>query len=112
MLNVISNNCLFVVLPQQRSIKESLQDAIETVGKESDFNVIIDLSKAMILSSRHLSKLMILRNILDKNEKRLILCNVPFQIKCELRVSGLLKAFEISQDKFTAMEALHINTSN
>jgi len=112
MLSVISEECLFVVLSQQRTITEVLQSAIETVRADANYNVIIDLSKVMILTSRHLSGLMILRNALDNNGKRLILCNMPFQIKCELRVAGLLKSFEVSRDKFSAIDALQISNSN
>ncbi|MBN1796835.1 MAG: STAS domain-containing protein [Sedimentisphaerales bacterium] len=108
MLDIISDQCVSVAFPGNTSIAKVLQSVREIVTKEPQYSVIVDLSKVTILSSRNLSELMMLRNTLDQNGQRLILCNVPFQIKCEFRVAGLHKVFEFSQDKYSAMNALQI----
>jgi len=106
MLNILSDECLFVSLAEHKTLTKVLQSTREIVHKNQQYNLIIDFTKVIILTSRHLSELMMLRNILDQNGQRLILCNVPFQIMCEFRVAGLRKVFEFAEDKFTALETL------
>lgn len=112
MLNVISQECLFVVLSQQSTVSKVLKETIDTVEKNGDYHVIIDLSRVMLLLSKHISQLIHLHKTLQDKGKRLILCNVPFQIKCELRVVSLSGVLEFSQDKFSAMDALQITPSS
>lgn len=106
MLNILSDECLFVSLTEHKTLTEVLQSVREIVRKDPQYNVIIDFTKVIILTSRHLSELMMLRNVLDQNGQRLIFCNVPFQIMCEFRVAGLRRVFEFTEDKFSALEVL------
>ena len=109
MIHKLSDDCLFVGLVEYSKISELLQSIQELVREEPHINVIVDLSRVPLLTSIHLSCLLQLRDMLVQNGKKLILCNVPFQIKCEFTVCDLREVFEFAEDKFSAVETLQIS---
>ena len=65
---------------------------------------ILEFSNVEMLTSSHISNLMILNNLLEG--RKLILCNVPFQVKCVFTVCGLREVFNFADDKSAAMAFL------
>ena len=106
MIYELSDDCVFVILTDYTSMGKELQIINDTLQDSPDRNVIIDFSKVQMLTSSHLSNLMILRDLLERNGHKLILCNVSFQIKCEFTVSGLRDIFDFADDKYAAMAVL------
>jgi anti-anti-sigma regulatory factor len=106
MIHELSDDCLFVGLTDYETLGGELQHINEVIEANPNRHVIIDFSKVQMLTSSHMSNLMILRDILEENGYRLILCSVSFQIKCEFTACGLKDVFVFVDDKFTAMAAL------
>ncbi len=106
MIHELSDDCVFVILTDYTSMGKELQIINDTLQDSPDRNVIIDFSKVQMLTSSHLSNLMILRDLLERNGRKLLLCHVSFQIKCEFTVSGLRDVFDFADDKYAAMAVL------
>jgi anti-anti-sigma regulatory factor len=106
MIHELSDECLFVILTDYISMSKELQTINDTLQDKPDHDVIIDFSKVDMLTSSHLSNLMILKNLLEQNNRELILCHVSFQIKCEFTVCGLRDVFHFADDKYAALAIL------
>lgn len=106
MINELSDECLFIGFTECKALSKELQHVNETLQENPRRHVIMDLSRIRILTSSHISNLMILHNLLENNGYKLILCNVSFQIKCEFTVCGLRDMFHFVEDKYEAMEIL------
>ena len=106
MIRELSDDCLFVLPNDFNSLSMELRCVNETVTGEQDRDVILDLSLVEMLTSSHLSNLLILKELLEKNGRRLVLCNVNFQTKCEFTACGLRDAFRFADDKPAALAIL------
>jgi anti-anti-sigma regulatory factor len=106
MSHELSDKCLFVGLTSYETLGKELQTVNVTARENPNRDVVMDFSKVHMLTSSNLSNLMILHKLLEENDRRLILCNVSFQIKCEFTVCGLRELFHFAEDKFEAMTAL------
>jgi len=99
---------IVVDLPfKELQIADELQKVNETICDNPDCDVIIDFSRAEVLTSSSLSNLLILHNLLAERGHRLVLCNVSVITKCVFRVAGLDEAFEFAEDKPAATAAIH-----
>lgn len=106
MIHELSDECIFVILTDYASMGKELQIINDTLQDSPDRNVIIDFSKVQMLTSSHLSNLMILKDLLERNGRKLFLCHVSFQIKCEFTVCGLRDVFDFADDKYAAQAVL------
>jgi len=106
MIHELSDECLFVGLTGCEVLSKELRHVNETLEENSRRHVIMDLSRIRMLTSSHISNLMLLHNMLEQNGYKLILCHVSFQVKCEFTVCGLRDMFHFAEDKYEAMEKL------
>jgi len=103
---------LTVVLPTEPEFGHELAALNEMVSNRSDVNVIIDCSLREILTSSELSNLMTLRALLHGWDRRLILYNVRFMVKCCLRTAGLTDVLEFAEDESDALAKLPVSASS
>ncbi len=106
MIEELSDNCTFVILPKDPSYNEYFQKLNLQASEDPNRDVIIDFSIVQKISSSAISNLLILKNLLEDNGCKLILCGVKFPIKGVFTVSGLGDFFEFHADKPSALEAL------
>ena len=106
MIHELSDECLFIGLTGCEVLSKELKLVNETLEKNPQHHLIMDLSRIPMLTSSHISNLMLLHNLLEKNGYKLVLCNVSFQVKCEFTVCGLRDIFLFADDKYEAMDLL------
>jgi anti-anti-sigma regulatory factor len=103
----LSEHVVFVDLPAcEPYIVDELKELNEVISSRQDCDVVIDFTRVDIFLSSSLSNLLILRDILQKNDHQLVLSNVAFATKCIFTVAGLNEAFIFVDDKFEAMDLL------
>jgi len=103
----LSEDILVVELPSKEpNIADELKAINETVSNRSDCDVIIDFSGVEIVTSSSISNLLILRNLVSEQGRRLILCNVAVVTKCIFTVAGLNEVFEFVNDQPAALAAV------
>jgi len=103
----VSEDVILVALPfSEPRIADKLKAINEIVSSKPDFDVIIDFSKVEIITSSSIGNLMILRNFMHEQDRRLILCNVAPATKCIFVVAGLKDVFEFADDKYAALDAV------
>jgi len=99
-----SKDVLLVELPSKSpKIAAQLKAVNETVSKNGSCDVIIDFSRVEIINSANISNLLILHNMVQNSEHRLILCNVATVTKCIFVVAGLNEVFEFVDDQSKAL---------
>lgn len=101
-----SENILLVTLPKEPHMSNELERVNEIAGDRGDCNVVVDFSRVAMLTSTSICNLMILHKLLSGLGHQLILCNVPFLIKCTFTVTGLEDSFEFADDMSTALESI------
>jgi len=107
-----TQDLLVVTLPQEPHINDTLIDINEMVASGRNCDVIIDFSRVETLNSSTLSNLLILRDMLEKMQRRLFLCQVAFATKCIFMVTGIEELFEFANDKYVAMEIIRSIRNN
>jgi len=106
MIHELSDECLFVGLTGCEVLSKELQHVNEMLEENPRRHTIIDFSRIRMLTSSHISNLMLLHNLLEQNGYKLVLCHVLFQVKCEFTVCGLRDTFHFADDKYEAMDKL------
>jgi anti-anti-sigma factor len=106
MIYELSDEYLFVGLTGCDMLNKELKHVNETLEKNPRHHVIMDLSRITMLTSSHISNLILLHNLLEQNGRRLVLCQVSFQVKCEFTVCGLRDIFHFAEDKYEALDKL------
>jgi anti-anti-sigma regulatory factor len=100
----LSKDALLVELPSKSpKIAAQLKAVNATVSKNGSCDVIIDFSRVEIINSANISNLLILHNMLQNSDHRLIFCNVATVTKCIFVVAGLNDIFEFVDDRSKAM---------
>lgn len=103
----LSEDVVLVELPfKEPQIADKLKAINEIISHNPYFDVIISFSKAEIITSSSIGNLMILRNLLHEQGRRLMLCNVAPMTKCIFAVAGLKDIFEFVDDKSAALAAV------
>lgn len=103
----ISEDVLLVDLPlKEPQIANELKSVNEIISDKGGRDVIIDFSKAEILTSASTCNLMILKQLLNGLGHRLVLCSVSLPVKGIFTVTGLAALFDFTDDKFTALESI------
>jgi len=105
-------NVLFIeLLPDTRACEE-LEKIVRQVQSREESDVVVDFHNVTILTSRSLTPLMHLRDLLRSRGQRLLLCSLDQAAKGVLSVTGLDRIFEIVDDKSTAMAAVEAQLDN
>jgi len=100
----LSKDVLLVELPSKSpKIAHELKAVNEAVSRKGSCDVIIDFSGVEIINSSNISNLLILHNLLQNSEHRLILCNVATVTKCIFVVAGLNEIFNFVDDRSSAL---------
>jgi len=102
----LSENIVLVVLPREPSLINELQKVIETVTAEEKCDVVVDFSKADVITSTSIGKLINLRDLLRNRRCRLILSSMRLPTRCIFKVVGLEECFDFSDNKDTALAEL------
>ena len=99
----LSKDTLLVELPSKSpKIAMQLKAVNETVSKNGSCDIIIDFSRVEIINSANISNLLILHNMLQNSDHRLIFCNVATVTKCIFVVAGLNEVFEFADNQSKA----------
>jgi len=102
----LSDSIVVLCLTTEPQVCEDLKRLNEKVSQRCDFDVIVDFSRAEIITSSSISNLIILRNWLEGSGHRLILCNVRFATRCIFKTLGLDTFFEFAENRTTALAVL------
>lgn len=102
----ISDNTVFVELPQEPQKGSDIEDVIELISNRDDCDVILDFSNVEIITSSNLTEFLTLNKILTDRGHRLILSAVKLSIKAIFIVTGIDEAFEFTDDASIAMASL------
>ena len=101
----ISEDTSVVVLPATNT-NDILKKLNLDCEKFDDHNIIIDFSLVELITSVSISNLLILNDMLNRKNKRLILTNVAFITKCVFTVTGVEDIFEFCENKEQAISLL------
>ncbi|MBN2594710.1 MAG: anti-sigma factor antagonist [Sedimentisphaerales bacterium] len=108
-----SENVIFVTVPCDKLERaEKLKNLNETIGENSQCDVIIDFAGVEIINSWNISNLLILREMLEKAGRKLVLCSVNTATKCIFVVAGLSKTFFFAENKSAALDAIRHTDSS
>lgn len=107
-IRYLSENIIFVTLPKKPHLGSELNNVNEIASDGCDCDVIIDFSRAKILTSASISNLMLLKDFLSAHNHQLILCNVSTLIKYIFTRLSLEPFFEFSDEKFS--EGSHLKS--
>jgi len=106
-IQTLSEDVIFVNLPGNEPERgDELRNIIEIIDTRGGCDVIISLIRAEIITSLNIGGFMILRDLLNKQGRRLILCHVGFLTKCIFTVAGLKEHFNFADNKTVALEYL------
>ncbi len=106
-IRYLSEGVIFVALPKKPHLGSELNNVNEIASDGGcDCDVIIDFSRAKILTSASVSNLILLKGFLSSVNHQLILCNVSTLIKYIFTRLGLETFFEFSDDKSAALESV------
>ena len=102
-----SENVIVVTVPCDKLERaEKLKNLNETIGENSQCDVIIDFAGVEIINSWNISNLLILREMLEKAGRKLVLCSVNTATKCIFVVAGLSESFVFANNKSDALEII------
>lgn len=99
-------DCLIVSLPRNLSNSGALQKINLAASENPDHDIILDFSMVEVVTSACISNLLALRDMLEKADRRLILCSVSFLNRCVFTTCGLQDVFTFADDKAAALAKL------
>ena len=99
-------------MSKEPHLNNELERATEIAGDKGNCSMVVDFYKVEILTSASICNLMILNKLLSGLGHKLILCNVPFLIKCTFTLTGLESSFEFADDMPAALESIQTAVSN
>jgi len=105
-IRYLSEDIIFVTLPKKPHLGSELNNVNEIASDGCDCDVIIDFSRAKILTSASISNLILLKGLLSSVNHQLILCNVSTLIKYIFTRLDLETFFEFVGDKSAALESI------
>jgi anti-anti-sigma factor len=98
---VYPGDVLVVELPPGMRVCGELEKILRLVESRDESDVMVDFRNVTILTSRSLTSLMHLRDLLRSRGRRLLLCSLDQAAKGVLSVTGLDRVFEIVEDRST-----------
>ena len=102
----LADNILLIILPEQPHLGNEIDVASNIINDGCDRDVIIDFYQVKMLTSESVCSLMILERLLSGLERKLVLCNVPAEIKQIFKRTGLEPSFEFADDDFAAVQSI------
>jgi len=105
-IRYLSEDIIFVTLPKKPHLDNELNNVNEIASDGCDCDVIIDFSRAKILTSASISNIILLKGFLSSVNHQLILCNVSTLIKYIFTRLYLETFFEFVGDKSAALAAV------
>jgi anti-anti-sigma regulatory factor len=98
---------LLVFLRPEPQLHAELTQLRQVVAQARSDHLILDFSRVEIITSASIGSLLLLKQTLSQQERRLILCNARLATRCILRVVGLDGFFGHVSNKSDALKALH-----
>ncbi len=95
----VSQDTLLVDLAPEPQMCEHLDSISETISPMADRDVVVDFSKADIVTASSLSKLLKLRQLLTNSGRRLVLCGLACNTRGVFIKTALDRVFEFAADK-------------
>jgi len=102
----LSENILLTILPEQPHLGNEIETINKIISGGCDRDVIIDFYQVKMLTSESVCSLMIVEKLLSGLGHKLILCNVPIEIKQIFTRTGLEPTFEFADNDFAALQLL------
>jgi len=102
----LSEHVFLVILPEQPHSGNELDAINKIIGDGCDSNVIIDFCQVKMLTSESICSLMALERLLSGLGHKLVLCNVPAEIKQIFTRTGLEMSFEFTDNDFAALQSI------
>ena len=98
---------LFVLLRPEPQLHAELKRLREVAAQAPSDHLILDLSRVEMITSPSIGSLLLLKQTLSRQGRRLILCNTRLATRCILRVVGLDSFLGYVRGKSDALKALH-----
>ncbi len=95
-------------LPLKRQEPDELQRIIEMVREGGDCDVIVDFSGVEAVGGAMFTQLLELRQLLQDDGHRLILCGVSLAARGVFTIARLEEAFDFVKDRFAALAQFQI----
>ncbi|MHC4083943.1 MAG: STAS domain-containing protein [Planctomycetota bacterium] len=102
-----SQGILTVDLPPEPEMGPELEIVAEVVRDGVDCDLVVDFSRADIVTSSSISKLLKLNKLLSDRGHRLVLCNAATATKGIFKVAGLDGVFEFTADESAAFASIN-----
>lgn len=96
--NILQDTLLVDLAPEPRMCDE-LDSISETMSPMADRDVVVDFSKADIVTASSLSKLLKLRKLLTDSGRRLVLCGLAGNTRGVFKKTALDRVFEFAADR-------------
>jgi len=94
-----TKNAIRVALSKEPEMNEELKHTLSLVNEKSECDVVLDFSKAGVITSASLSLLLKLKTLQKESGQRLLLCKVPKVTRKILVATGIDGLFEFADDK-------------
>lgn len=108
----ISEDVIVVTVPSERLKRsDELKNLNDAISDKLHCNVIIDFIGVEIINSWNISNLLLLKDMLEKADRKLVLCNVNTATKCIFVVAGLSETFVFADDRDAALEIIRDTNS-
>ena len=101
-----NEDVLLVVLPPEPQMTGELQALNESIFENSEFDVIIDLSRVELIGSASISNMLLLNDRLVRCGHKLVFCGLRFTAKCLFATLELDRLFQFAEDRFEALATL------
>jgi len=103
-----SKDIILVNLPGVLHEQEELQKVVKMVHARGDCNVVVDFSRVDLAGGRTLTRLLELRQLLQDQGRKLVLCSVAPATRGVFTIARLDEIFDFVRDKFAALAHLQI----
>ncbi|MBN1506954.1 MAG: STAS domain-containing protein [Sedimentisphaerales bacterium] len=104
------DEAVVIELPRELEGHSVLQAIVETIHHSGDRHVVVDFSRADVVGSATLSRLLELRRLLRRSGHRLVLCSVAPRARSVFSVAQLEKLFDFATDRCAALADLQDRT--
>jgi anti-anti-sigma regulatory factor len=109
---LLEPDVLYVLLPPEPQLRPEAALLRERLPQMRDMHLVLDLSRAEIVTSPSIGSFLLLQKQLTYRGRRLILCGARLATKCIFRVAGLDTLLTFAEDKFEAMSVLRGSPTN
>ena len=93
-----SGGVMVVSLGDEPALTKDLDGLVKRLSEESDADVVVDFSGVSFFNSADITKLLKVRRLVDRNERRMVLCGANINVRGVLMITALDKTFEMTAD--------------